>query len=100
VLLAVRFIGVSHRLCSLFPRDDRESDSHHESEGYGSKRDSLASCRSPATSKDIFCLPRCRLWFLFSTSLREPLLSCAQIFTAQDEAIVFTFVFPLNCTRE
>jgi len=74
--------SVSHGLCPLPPRNDREHHSDYEPKRYGP---SVIRCarRGFAAGKDVFCLERCRLALFLRTSLREPLFSCSQIFAAQ-----------------
>src|SRR4030095_15448118 len=90
----------SFRLGLCEKRHDREHDSNYESEGYGPKRDPLASRCGFATGNDVFGLQRCRLAVFLSCSFREPSLSRPQIITAQNEAVVPAVCIPLNCTRE
>jgi hypothetical protein len=94
----IRAVPTGDRSASLVDCDDREHDSYQESKGHRSKCDPLTSCRGFATGNDVFCLQRCRLCFLFSRRLREPLLGSSQVVSTQREAIVFAFVFPLNRT--
>ena len=106
-LLLYRFLTSSDgNLCLIFrlglgeERHDREHDSNHQSDGDGPKRDPLAACCRFVTGDDVLCLQRCRLWFPLSGRLREPLLGGSQVVSAQDEAVVLTFVFPLDGERK
>src|SRR6516225_11138143 len=75
---------------------DREYNCNHKCESYGPKRDLLPSRRCLAAGKNVFCLERSGLRLLISAHFREPSLSCTQIITAQQKALVLTFALPLD----